>query len=114
MTLQRCSGALSGVLLHCPPIPACSRRQDCVGSVPHRRRSRLSVSVQHAFLAQFVAGVPARTAAGVLGLSRSTVTFVRRKFSFQELSYQPGKMLGVFDLGPMTAAAKHVELGSLN
>jgi hypothetical protein len=58
-------------------------------------------------------------AAGVLGLSRSTVTLYqgaphRRKFSLQELGYQPGKMPGTLDLGPVTTAPKHVELGSLD
>jgi transposase len=44
-----------------------------------RRRSRLSVSVQRALLGQFVAGVPARTAAGVLALNRLTVTLYYHK-----------------------------------
>jgi transposase len=37
-----------------------------------RRKSRLSLGVQRALLVQFVAGVPARTAADLVGVSRNT------------------------------------------
>ncbi len=43
------------------------------------RKSRLPVSVQRALVGQFVAGVPARMAAGVLGLNRPTTTLYYHK-----------------------------------
>jgi transposase len=44
-----------------------------------RRKSRLPLSVQRALLMQFVAGVPARTAAELLSLNRPTVTLYFHK-----------------------------------
>ena len=40
--------------------------------VRERRRSRLSVGIQQALIVQFVAGVPARTAAELVGVNRNT------------------------------------------
>ena len=37
-----------------------------------RRRSRLLPNIQHALIVQFVAGVPARTAAELAGVNRNT------------------------------------------
>jgi transposase-like protein len=47
--------------------------------VIHRRRSRLSVSIQRALIVQFVSGVPARTAAEVVGVNRRTSTLFYHK-----------------------------------
>ena len=44
-----------------------------------RRRSRLAVSIQHALIVQFVAGVPARTAAELVGVNRHTATLYFHK-----------------------------------
>jgi len=47
--------------------------------VSKRRRSRLSASIQRALLVQFVAGVPARAAAQLVGVNRHTATLYFRK-----------------------------------
>jgi len=47
--------------------------------VKARRKSRLPLDVQRALIVQFVAGVPARTAADLLGLNRPTVTLYFHK-----------------------------------
>lgn len=47
--------------------------------VTGRRRSRLDRSIQRALLAQFVAGVPARTAAPLVGVNRRTATLYFHK-----------------------------------
>ena len=44
-----------------------------------RRRSRLPVSIQRALLVQFVAGVPARTAADLVGVNRNTAILFYHK-----------------------------------
>jgi transposase len=44
-----------------------------------RRRSRLSASTQQALIVQFVAGVPARTAAQLVGVNRHTATLFYHK-----------------------------------
>ncbi len=47
--------------------------------VTARRRSRLPTSIQRALITQFVAGVPARTAAGLVGVNRhSTMLFYHK------------------------------------
>lgn len=40
--------------------------------VRKRRRSRLLVRIQRALIVQFMAGVPARTAAELMGVNRNT------------------------------------------
>jgi transposase len=45
----------------------------------HRRRSRLSAGVQDELLKQFVAGVPARTAAALAGVNRNTAILFYHK-----------------------------------
>lgn len=40
--------------------------------VRKRRRSRLLVGIQRALIVQFMAGVPARTAAELMGVNRNT------------------------------------------
>ena len=45
----------------------------------HRRRSRLSKGVQQALLVHFVAAVPARTAAELVGVNRNTATLFYHK-----------------------------------
>jgi transposase len=47
--------------------------------VKSRRKSRLPLAVQRALIVQFVAGVPARTAAELLALNRPTVTLYFHK-----------------------------------
>lgn len=47
--------------------------------VTSRRRSRLPASIQHALVVQFVAGVPARTAALLVGVNRHTATLFYHK-----------------------------------
>jgi len=47
--------------------------------VTSRRRSRLSASIQRALIVQFVAGVPARTAAELVGVNRHTATLYYHK-----------------------------------
>jgi len=47
--------------------------------VKTRRKSRLPEAIQRALITQFVAGVPARTAAAVLDLNRPTVTLYFHK-----------------------------------
>ncbi len=47
--------------------------------VKGRRRSRLAVSIQRALLVQFVAGVPARAAAPLVGVNRHTATLYFHK-----------------------------------
>jgi transposase len=47
--------------------------------VKSRRKNRLPTGVQRALLVQFVAGVPARTAAELLNLNRPTVTLYFHK-----------------------------------
>jgi len=44
-----------------------------------RRRSRLSVSIQRALIVQFVSGVPARTAADLVGVNRHTARLYYHK-----------------------------------
>ena len=47
--------------------------------VTHRRRSRLDTSIQRGLIVQFVAGVPARTAADLMGVNRHTATLFYHK-----------------------------------
>lgn len=47
--------------------------------VTQRRRSRLGASIQRQLLTQFVAGVPARTAAQLVGVNRHTATLYYHK-----------------------------------
>ena len=47
--------------------------------VTARRRSRLSASIQRALIIQFVAGVPARTAAELVGVNRHSATLFYHK-----------------------------------
>ena len=47
--------------------------------VTGRRRSRLPTQIQHDLLVQFVAGVPARTAAELVGVNRQTATLFFHK-----------------------------------
>ena len=44
-----------------------------------RRRSRLSTSIQRALIVEFVAGVPARMAAELVGVNRHTATLYFHK-----------------------------------
>ena len=44
-----------------------------------RRRSRLPIGIQRALIGQFVAGVPARTAAELVGVNRNTATLFYTK-----------------------------------